>query len=753
MTALAILVGLSVAVVVVVAMVRRHGTAPASEWVVYSLRFPRDVEPAGMQAFLGAVSGLLPPMWQRWWYTPSIALEVHADHRGIRHLLLAPQHLTPTIETALAAHLPGVTYEITPGHVRPELSVGVEYRLTARDRPLQADAAAASAQLLAALQPLGASEVVVVQMMIAPARATRPARVATPQERDGWFTLDDGVVATSEAATTLKKKQSSPLLLAAPRIGIRAGSARRAEQLTKRVEVAWRATRAPGVALRRRTRPSRAVARDVAMVGSPWNLWPAVFNTQELTALVGIPVAAGHLPGVNVGGCRPLPVPAAVPTGGAVIGDGTHPATRRPAGMDFEARRHHAVLVGPTGSGKSVLLSQLFLGDITGNQSAGVVLDPKDGELIDNIASRIPQRRLGDVVVFDPTDTRPVGFDPLKATDSTRELVVDRILGLMVDIWGTNVGPRSSDILRHLLLTISLDQKMTLVEAPRLLTDSSLRGRVLARVPDRHGVKAWWAWFDGLSGPERAAVTQAPLNKLRALVGRSPVAHTLGQTDPTLDLRQVLDRGRILLIRLPVGQLGEETTALVGALLVTQLWQAIAARADTNPRSRRPASVVLDEVGTILRFPAGSIEGLLTQARGYRVAVSLGLQHLKQLPPSVEQTVLTNARTKIVFAPSVRDARAFSAEFGGTPTPDELSELDPYQVAAGIFADGRTQLPATIQTRPLDPPLRPASEVFESSRRRWGQDRDAIDQAIADRAESSPAGSGPTIGRRRRGSG
>ncbi|MCP3880851.1 MAG: type IV secretion system DNA-binding domain-containing protein [Sulfitobacter sp.] len=711
------------------------------------LRFPKDQEEGGVQAFLGSISGLLPPWWRRWWHTPFIVSEVLADRTGTRHRLLVPRRFVRHVEAALAAHLPAVAYDEKETFAYPALNVAAEYRLTSAERSLAIDGTSLSAGLLSSLHPLFEHESIVVQVLFAPARPVAPARMATAEERD--LQLDDGVVLTSEAASALRKKRSAPLLLTTLRIGVMASSTVRRHGLLRDAEATWHATRAPGTLLKRRLVTPTTAAQRITTVWRPLNGWPVLLNSSEAAGLVGYPINATSLPGVEFGASRPLPVPTEVPRFGTILGEGTHPRSRRPVGIDPVGRTHHSLIIGPTGSGKSVLLAHLAEHDAEAGHAL-VVIDPKDGDLVDAVAARLPAARLEDVIVFDPTDDRPVGFDPLRSSSADRELVVDRVLGLMVDIWQENLGPRSADILRHVLLTIAAHPHLTMAEAPRLLVDQSFRHRMLAAHDPGPEVRGWWDWADNLSTGEWSAMTGAPLNKLRAFVGRSPVAHTIGQTGPAIDFGRVLNDRQILLVRLPVGLLGDETTALLGAMLINQLWHAIAARAAVPKALRRPVSVIVDEVGTVLRFPASSIDTMLTQARGYGVGVTLAGQHLSQLPSDLRAAALTNARTKVVFATGRDDAGVFARELGHGLTADDVMGIAAFHAIAAVHAAGRTQTPATIRTLPSEMPLRSASEVRASSRQRWGVDRGDIDTARRQRVEAPAETGADRVGRKRR---
>jgi hypothetical protein len=717
------------------------------------LRFPSGTESSQIEAFLGAVSGMLPPWWRRWHHLPFIGIEVEATEAGIAHRLLVPRASLRTIAAALAAHLPDVSYRVVDVGVRPDVRRGIEYRLTDGGRSLSVEPAVQSGQLLAAMQPLARGERVVLQALLAPARPVSPARLATAGERDGSIRLDDGVLVSSEAVTALRKKQASPLLLTSLRLGSLAGSVKRERHLLRQIEAGLHGTRAPGTHLVRRLISEGSAASRIRDLRVPLHRWPAILNTSEAAGLVGLPVGEQRLPGLQLLGSRPLAVPSEVPRTGSLLGVGTHPRTERPVAVDGEGRRHHVLLLGPTGSGKSVLATHTVTSFVSDRRTSAAVLDPKDGDLVDAICARVPERRLDDVIVLDPTEARPVGFNPLASTPATRELVVDRVLALMVDIWGSNIGPRSADILRHGLLTVAQSPKLTMVELPRLISDAQFRRRVVAALPEEADeLRDWWAWAESLSAGEWSAMTAAPLNKLRALVSRQSVAHVIGQDKPAIDFGRVLNGQQILLVRLPVGLLGDETTALLGALVVNQIWHAIAARAALPASQRPPATVVIDEVGTVLRFPGASIGSMLTQARGYGVGITLAAQHLDQLPVDLRKTTLANARTKVIFAPSHDDAVVLARSIGHGLKPEDLTGLEAYDAIAAVHAAGRTQDPASIHATAPSEPLRRAEVVRRRSAQRWGVDRADVQAAIRARTEQVTSAPSAPVGRKRRSS-
>lgn len=728
-----------------------NATVARRTLVAYRLRFPRNTAAADVQAFMAGWTGTLPPWWKRWLTgVPVLVAEVQATKDGISHRLLVSQAWESFATALLGAHLPSVRYERVDVTV-PPIKLGAEYRLTTSERRLAVDPPVLAARLLAALQPLQGSETVTVQHVIGAAPPVAPTRTAKGDDELGLLGPGAGVVATSEAAAARRQKHQAQLLVVAPRIGIETGTPRRAWTLLRRVEAAWHGVRAPGVLLKRRWLPGAVVAgrmrqrRTAATLGWSRN----TFNAVEASGLLGWPVEVEQLPGLTLGGCRLLPVARAVPVGGTVLGVGTYPATERPVGLTTSARLHHTHVVGVTGVGKTHLLSHIALSDLSEPGRGLIVVDAKDGTLIDNIVERLPDERLDSVIVLDPTDARPVGFDPLRSTPATRELVVDRLVSVMAAIWKSAWGPRSSDLTLHALLTLTAVPGLTLCEAPALLADPGFRRAVLSRVRDPN-LQSYWAAFNALSAAEQVSITAAPLNKLRAFTARTFVRHTVGQANPAIDFEQVLNNGGVVLVRLPEGLLGQETASLLGTFLMAQVWQAVAARAALPPTARPPAMVIVDEVQVVLRLAGAALDDFLAQARGYGVGLTAAHQLLAQLPRELHQALLANARTHVVMACGRADAAELARELGSGLTADDLVGLDPYEAVAAVYAAGRTQPAATIRTLPLGEPLRSADDAKAHSRQSYGADRRNIEAALQARLRLGGPDDGRPIGRLRR---
>jgi hypothetical protein len=731
------------------------GLLSAARWVqtrevqavnrTYRLTFPAELEAEAVERLLASLTGLLLPWWKRLSAQPAVVLEVRADASGIVHYLTTPHDAEGQVMSAIQAHLPGVRSEPVERSV-PNAVLAAEYRTTTDRRPLRCDPAAISADLLANLQPLGADESVTVQWILTAAAPVRAPRVQAKKE-GASVSLENQTVRDGEAMSSLRSKQREALLLACGRIAVQAARPR-AIQLLRQLEGPWHGSRAPGVQLRRRLLPPSSVAGRVRRQAPPLFVWPALLNIEEAAGLIGWPVGVTALPGLVLGGCRLLPAANAIPTVGTTLGFSNFPGeTGRPIAMDASARVRHLAVTGPTGVGKSTLLASMVIQDaIIG---AGiVVIDPK-GDQVDSIAERLPESRLKDVVILDPADDeRPVGFNPLACTPETRELVTEQVLGVMRRIWQSNWGPRTDDILRGCLLSLSAIPKLTLCEIPALLADESFRRRVLAFVEDGT-LQQFWATFNAWSAADRAQAIAPPLNKIRALTMRPRLRGILGQADGAIDFNALIRERRILLVNLASGRIGTEAAYLLGALLFAGLWDAVSAQALLSPDQRVPVMGYVDEFQHVVTLPTPA-ETILAEARSYGLGLTLAHQHLGQLDSDLQQAILANARSKVVFQTSQADARVFARELGGGLTPEDLQGIAGYEAVASVFAEGAVQPPATIQTTPLGPKLRDASVVKELSRLRYGVERTAVEAAMYERQRGSRRHGPAAVGRTRR---
>lgn len=719
---------------------------PAS-LVAWQLQFPAGLKPEAVTAFLTGLSGLARSWWQTWLPGRAVIWEVAADQTGISHRLLVPEASAAVVRGALRAHLPGVRIAeleaVPPGAVTLAGQLG----LSSVFHPLRTDAPEAiAAGLLASLQPLPAGQSVTIQLVLRP---VGPVTTVAASPSGSWSSVRPNRLAWSTPASpeqvkAQRLKHRSALFLVTPRLGVQAASAAQAKSLLGRVMAPFHAANAPGAHLYRLALPSWLVGRSLIGRSLPVVVPPCLLNAAELTGLIGIPLGDKPVAGMRLGATRQLPPSADIPRRGRVVAEATFPGAQRELALSVLDSLRHLHLIGPTGTGKSTAMLSLITQDMVAGRGV-VVIDPK-GDLAADVLDRVPPHRVSDVVVLDPADEGwPVGLNLLACRPEDAELVVDQVVGTLHSLFRASWGPRTDDILRSALLTLVGQPGMTLCEVPLLLTDPTFRRRLVGRIDDPVALGPFWAWFESLSDAERAAAIGPVLNKLRAFLLRRSLRNVLGQATPRLDLGHLLGSGGILVVPLAKGLLGEEAAALLGSLIVAQLWQATMARAGLPPDQRPPVMAYIDEVQDYLHLPT-NIADLLAQARGLGLGLNLAHQHLGQLPTNLRDGVLANARSRLIFQAAAGDAARLAKELSPYVTAADLQHLGPYEVVASLSAGNRVAPPVTGRTLPPPEPTGQAATVRERSRAQFGQARDVVEAAIRAR-RTGPSPDGP-VGRR-----
>ena len=709
--------------------------AKRDSFVCLRLQFHRSLSHEQVEAFLGSLTGLLPPRWRRWLDTTPVVFEVETTKDGFEHRLLVPEARLGIVENALRTHLPNVRFEQveTPAN---SVTSASEYRVSASHRTLRVHDGTVSAQMLNAMWPLAKGERVTLQWIVTPAAPPAMPRVATDRDNNAlWpFRNTSGVMSSAADVASMKEKLRTPGLLAVARIGAEAADRERAQGLVHRVESSMYSTTAPGVQVRRRQLREGGIARRLQDRQAPFSDWPMPLNATELAGMLGWPTGEVTVPGLRLSGCRPLPIAPPIPSVGTVIGDGFTMGVARPAALDQEARFRHVLLVGGTGVGKTTLQINMALADAEEGRGE-LIIDPKGADLIDGVMERLPEKDWDRVVVLDPADaTRPVGIDPLRPRGVPPELAVEHLVGLLHRVFSASWGVRSDDIWRASLRTLVADPDATLVDLGTLLTDAAARRKMVSRVTDPV-LAGFWKNFNAMSDAEASQHVSPVLNKWRAIFSRPSLRRTFGQANPGFDLSEHLDNGGIVLVPLNAGLMGEDAVALFGALLLGSLWNLVQSRANRPPSERHPIAVHLDEFPRYAALPV-PFEELLAQARSYRVGITLSCQHLHQIETDLRHAVLSNPRSRIAFQVSQTDARTLAQEFGNGLTGDDFRDLDPYQVAAQLHAGGRTQPACTLTTRMTPDPTGSSATVREMSRQRFGADGEEVDRILTERLES-----------------
>lgn len=608
--------------------------------------------------------------------------------------------------------------------------------------------------VLAALAVTAEGEELVVQLQLGRRFSPQALGRVEPQ---GWLELL-GLVpipsATGERGRRMRAQVGRHRAAASLRLGVRAASPLRQRTLLQGLLGALRLVEGPGVRLRARTEnPAKLDG-----VRRPWRAGLEL-GAGEIVAMVGWPVGEGALPATPSAHPRVLPLPQARETQRAFATGVADQAGER-LGISIGDALYHTVLLGPTGAGKSTALAHLALADIHAGRGV-LLIDPKT-DLVADILARIPQQRRDDVVVIDPTSSRPVGINPLARTQMARgapsssgggvlgggaspELVADTVLATLKGVFAESWGVRVEQVLSAALVTLARTPGATLVDLPLLLTNPAYRQRLITTAgADPLGTGQFWAAYEALSEAQRQQWVGPVLTRLQPFLIRPHLRATLGQAAPSFDLGEVFTRRCIVLVSLNKGVLGAESARLLGSLLVGQLWPLILARAAVEPSRRHVVSVFIDEVQDYLSLP-GSLADALAQARSLGAAFHLAHQYRGQLPPALKAGIDANARNKIIFSLSAADAAELARQAIDLEAAD-FQLLPRFGIYARTMHHGRENPWCHATTLPPTPPTQDALALRASSQARYGQDAAQTEAALLARIGQNDNTPGDTSG-------
>jgi hypothetical protein len=354
-----------------------------------------------------------------------------------------------------------------------------------------------------------------------------------------------------------------------------------------------------------------------------------------------------------------------------------------PFGLYHEDRRNHCYIIGQTGTGKTTLLKNLVAQDIEANRGFGV-LDPH-GDLAFDLLDLIPRRRIEDVAYFDPADPEyAVGFNIFQ-TRNDPHLIASGIISAIKGIWSDSWGPRLEYILYASVAALLECDNVSLLGVQRMLGDARYRAWVVKQVDDPM-VRSFWR--DEFENYDRRFLQEviAPIqNKIGQLLMSPKTRNVLGQVKSKMDARFMMDNGRIFIANLSKGRLGEDKSNLLGALLITQFHLAAMSRVNIHENERRDFNLYVDEFQS---FTSDSFASILSEARKFRLCLTLSHQYIDQLRPETRLAVFGNVGSLISFRVGERDSEILAKEFGNTYAPSSLTALSNHEVCAKFLNRG-----------------------------------------------------------------
>lgn len=374
-----------------------------------------------------------------------------------------------------------------------------------------------------------------------------------------------------------------------------------------------------------------------------------------------------------------------------------HRGTKQPFGIKRSDRRTHTYILGKTGTGKSTLLETLMMDDLAKGQGFAI-LDPH-GDLVKKMRKQIPASLADRVIEFDVSDlATPYGFNPLGFVhDDKRPLATSGLVQVFKHLWADSWGPRLEYILRNCIASLLDFPNADLSDIPRLLGEPTFRAKVLKFVKNEDLRNFWLKDFNDLPDRLRLESISPIQNKVGAFLANSVLRRIVTRPEKPLNLRRLMDEGKILLVNLSKGSIGEDTANLLGSLLISRFDLAALSRADTPESDRKDFVLYMDEFHN---FTTQSLVFMMSELRKYRLSLVLAHQYLTQLQPYIRDAILGNAGTIILFRIGALDAEYLAPEFYPTFSASDLTNLPNYSIYLKMMIDGKISPPFSAVTLP-----------------------------------------------------
>ncbi len=407
---------------------------------------------------------------------------------------------------------------------------------------------------------------------------------------------------------------------------------------------------------------------------------------------------------------------------------------RRQFGIKINDRRKHLYVVGKTGMGKTTLLENMAIQDIQAGRGVGIV-DPH-GEFAQKMLDFVPSKRINDVIYFNPADLDyPIAFNAIEKVDSEhRHLVASGLVGVFKKIWAETWGPRLEYVLRNAILALLEYPGATLLGIMRMLTDKGYRQKVVDKIQDPVVKSFWVDEFSKYRGSFEVEAVAPIQNKVGQFLTNPLIRNIVGQTRSAIDIRKAMDDKKILIMNLSKGLIGEDTSALLGAMLITRLQLAAMSRVDIPEEERKDFYLYVDE---FQNFATEAFANILSEARKYRLDLILAHQYIAQLvtetTTKVRDAVFGNVGTLISFRVGAQDAEYLEKEFVPEFSTQDLVNLDFAQIYLKLMIDGVASRPFSATTlTPFDKQDESYREkIIKISRERYASNRQEIEDKIA----------------------
>jgi hypothetical protein len=477
----------------------------------------------------------------------------------------------------------------------------------------------------------------------------------------------------------------------------------------------------------------------------PFTKLSSVFSIEELAGLFHFPNKTVETPHIEWLKAKTAPVDASVPRdGGTFIGKAYHRGVARPVCVRDGDRMRHFYIIGKTGTGKSELLIEMIRQDI--KEGKGVcVIDPH-GDLIDDTLRFIPPERAEDVIHLDPSDTeRPMGVNLLEAsTEEEKHFITGAIINLMYKLYDPQrtgiIGPRFEHAVRNAMLTIMCDPGATFIEIVRVMTDQKFVQELLPKVKDPIIRRYWTDQIAQTSDFHKSEVLDYIVSKFGRFVTNTMMRNIIGQSKSAFDFRNVMDEGKIMLINLSKGKLGEENSTFLGLLIVPKILAAAMSRVDIPQDQRREFYLYVDE---FQNFATPDFAVILSEARKYKLALTVANQFIGQMDEEVKNAVFGNVGTVMTLRTGVTDANFLQREFQPTFNESDIINQERFHAYMKTIVNNEPVPPFSVDmTKDYQKHMEEkaqgekiAEAIIQLSRLKYGRPKELVEAEIQQRAK------------------
>lgn len=457
-----------------------------------------------------------------------------------------------------------------------------------------------------------------------------------------------------------------------------------------------------------------------------------ILNTQEIATIYHLPFGGTGITQTSFTKTKTAEPPVNLPTKPTVV-----PFARTDSrkiktafGIKPEDRRKHLYIIGKTGVGKSKLIELLALADIRQNRGC-VIMDPH-GDLSEEIIRYIPRSRLYDVVYFNPADVNfPMSFNPMEGVGGFefKQNVVAGFIAIFKKLFSFTWNQRLEHVLRYTTLALLDVSGSTVLGITKMLSETPYRQQVIAQIQDPLVKKFWTTEFSSWNEQFAGEAITPIINKMGQFVANPIVRNIVGQSKSTIKLDEIINNEKILIANFSIGKLGEENSALLGAMFVTKLWQAAVARAALPEHERKDTYLYIDE---FQNFATDAFANILSEARKYRLNLTIAHQYMDQLPEEVRSTIFGNVGSIASFRIGGEDASILEKEFKPIFSAEDFMNLDMRHFFIKMTIDGQTTMPFSGYTLDFPKPDEDlASDVVKISRQRCARPKSEVEKEIA----------------------